>query len=115
MTFVVPEPDASTANAAPSHVPNPWDDIQQEIARQVIGQRAEYGRVALGILQAWVGFIIVLALSQMTLRTFDTGLHDGEFIAAITSTTASVVAFAYIVARFLFPDGGSQDATRPRQ
>lgn len=108
-----PPPPEAVTRAASGSV-DPWDDLQQGAAKQVIQHRDTYAKAALGILQAWVGFLIVVILTQMTLRTFGTGLHDGEFIATITSTTASIVAFTFIVARYLFPEGGSQEAMRKR-
>jgi hypothetical protein len=110
----VPTPDPGPDPEASPNAPDPWDDLQQQGARQIIGQRDVYARAALGILQAWVGFLMVVILSQITLRTFNSGLHDGEFIATITSTTASIIAFTFIVARYLFPEGGSQDGLRRR-
>lgn len=106
----VPEPDP-TPQAGYGTV-DPWDDIQQTGARQIIGQRDIYAKAALGILQAWVGFLMVIILAQMTLRTLGTGLHDSEFITTITTTTASIIAFTFIVARYLFPEGGSRDGLR---
>lgn len=110
----VPDPGAAPPARNDSASPNPWDELDQKGAQQVLDQREIYAKAALGILQAWVGFLMAVILTQITLRTFGTGLHDGEFIATITSTTASIIAFTFIVARYLFPEGGSQDAMKRR-
>jgi hypothetical protein len=79
-----------------------------------MSQRDVYAKAALGILQAWVGFLMVVILAQMTFRMTGGGLHDGEFITTITTTTASIIAFTFIVARYLFPEGGSNDAMQKK-
>ncbi len=53
--------------------------------------------------QLWVTFLISVTIFQMLLRIFGTGLHDGEFIAVVTTTTASVFGFWWLVGRYLFP------------
>ena len=53
--------------------------------------------------QLWVIFLISVTFVQLFLRIFERGLHDGEFIAVVTTTTASVFGFWWLVGRYLFP------------
>lgn len=75
---------------------------------QILTFREEYAKAALGILQAWVGFIIVIVLAQITLRTMGKGLEAEEFIAVVSTSTVAVLTMAWIIARFLFPQGGGK-------
>ena len=113
--IVVPDPGRPPSGEKALDANAAWSDIDMDNARQVMGQREVYAKAALGILQAWVGFLMVVIMAQITLRTLGTGLHDQEFIATITSTTASIIAFTFIVARYLFPEGGSTEALKSRR
>lgn len=112
--IVVPDPGAPPRQSE-TEANDPWADLDLDNARQVMGQRDVYAKAALGILQAWVGFLMVIILSQIVLRTMGTGLHDQEFIVTITTTTTSIIAFTFIVARYLFPEGGSNEALKTRR
>ena len=58
-------------------------------------------------MQAWVGFLIVLTMAQFLLKPLNYGLGQAEFIAVVTTTTASVFGFGFLVGNFYFPKGGS--------
>ncbi|RZJ42356.1 MAG: hypothetical protein EON87_14790 [Brevundimonas sp.] len=75
--------------------------------RQILDHRHRFSETSYGIMQAWVGFLIVLTLSQFSLKQYGFGLTSSEFIAVITTTTASVFGFGLLVGNFLFPKGGS--------
>lgn len=69
--------------------------------------RRTFSTVSFCIMQSWVGFIIVITIAQFSLSNLGIGLRQNEFIAVVTTTTASVFGFAYIVGKYLFPEGGS--------
>lgn len=75
--------------------------------RQILEHRERFAEIAYGIMQAWVGFLIVVVLAQISLRPLGLGLETGEFIAVVTSTTTAVFGFGFLVGNFLFPKGGS--------
>ncbi|TFW12121.1 hypothetical protein EGY25_08710 [Brevundimonas intermedia] len=75
---------------------------------QILEHRDRFSEISYGIMQAWVGFLIVLTLAQFSLKPLGMGLETPEFIAVITTTTASVFGFGLLVGNFLFPRGGSE-------
>lgn len=81
--------------------------LEGEEHRQILDHRHRFSEISYGIMQAWVGFLIVLTLSQFSLKPLGMGLESSEFIAVITTTTASVFGFGLLVGNFLFPKGGS--------
>ena len=48
-------------------------------------------------------FLMLVTLGQMALGHFGFGLGEPEFIAVVTTTTASVFGFGFIVGNYLFP------------
>lgn len=83
--------------------------LEGEEHRQILDHRHRFSEISYGIMQAWVGFLIVLTMAQFTLKGLGLGmgLDEAEFIAVITTTTASVFGFGLLVGNFLFPKGGS--------
>jgi len=66
-------------------------------------QRLDYAEKAYGLVQTWVGFLIVLVCAQFSLKGIGFGLDKEEFIAVILSLSASVFGFWLLVGRYLFP------------
>lgn len=81
--------------------------LEGEEHRQILDHRHRFSEISYGIMQAWVGFLIVLTMAQFSLKGMGMGLEQSEFIAVITTTTASVFGFGLLVGNFLFPKGGS--------
>lgn len=78
--------------------------IENRHREQEIEQRRVYAERAYGLTQTWVGFIIVVTSVQFALSVMDMGrLTPNEFIAVLTSTTASILGFWALVGRGLFP------------
>ena len=65
--------------------------------------RLDYAQKAYGLVQAWVGFVIVLVSAQFGLKGFGYALGREEFIAVVVSLSASVFGFWALVGRYLFP------------
>lgn len=65
-------------------------------------QRRDYYYKSHGIIQSWIGFLIVLIISQFTLKPMGYSLATEEFIAVVVSLTGSVFGFWYLVGRYLF-------------
>lgn len=57
---------------------------------------------AVGIVQTWVGFIIVITIAQMILPSIGLGLQPEEFIAVVTTTTASIIGIWIVIGKGLF-------------
>lgn len=83
-------------------------DLQER--KDDLDNRRNFSSISLGIMQSWVGFIIVLTLAQFILKPIGLGLESSEFIAVVTSTTAAVFGFGLLVGNYLFPLGGSNRA-----
>lgn len=82
-------------------------ELEGEEHRQVLDHRNRFAEISYGIMQAWVGFLIVLTIMQFALKPLGLGLTPAEFIAVLTTTTAAVFGFGLLVGNFLFPQGGS--------
>jgi len=77
--------------------------ITNDLRQQDMEQRREYAERAYSLTQTWVGFLIVVTLTQMTLTALEIGrLSASEFIAVITTTTATILGFWALVGRGLF-------------
>jgi hypothetical protein len=74
---------------------------------QILAHRERFAEISYGIMQAWVGFLIVLTVAQFSLKKTGMGLEAAEFITVVTTTTAAVFGFGLLVGKFLFPTGGS--------
>ncbi len=78
--------------------------IENRLREQELEQRNTYAERAYGLTQTWVGFIIVVTSVQFALAVMDFGrLTPTEFVAVLTSTTASILGFWALVGRGLFP------------
>ena len=75
---------------------------------QILGHRDRFAEISYGIMQAWVGFLMVLTFAQVCLKPLKLGLETAEFIAVVTTTTAAVFGFGLLVGNVLFPKGGSE-------
>jgi cytosine/uracil/thiamine/allantoin permease len=76
--------------------------LANQSTEQDIKQRQKFADSAYKITFIWTVFIIGISTGQLTARFWDKGLHDSEFIAVLTTTTASVFGFWYLVGRYLF-------------
>lgn len=65
--------------------------------------KRSYFSVTRKITRYWVCFIILASASQFVARWFNQGWEAPEFIALITTTTATLVGFWAIVGAYLFP------------
>lgn len=76
---------------------------------QNINERKKYASNSSRLAICWAAFLIIVVIAQFVARWFGSGLHSEEFIAVVTTTTASVFGFWYLVGRYLFPKEGSGD------
>jgi cytosine/uracil/thiamine/allantoin permease len=74
---------------------------------QYIRERRRYAIAAYRVTRSWVCFLITISVLQLGARMFGRGLETAEFIAVVTSTTASVFGFWWLVGRYLFATGVS--------
>lgn len=76
--------------------------LLNESLEQDIAERRLYAQKAYDITQSWVGFLIVLTISQISLAPLGMKLSDATFIVVFTTTTASIFGFWILVGRYLF-------------
>lgn len=77
--------------------------LDNDLREQDLNQRQEYAERAYALTQTWVGFLIVVTLTQITLAALEIGhLTAPEFIAVLTTTTATILGFWALVGRGLF-------------
>jgi len=76
--------------------------LELDSYKQDMTERKCFADRAYGITQTWVGFMIVITIAQMLLKSIDMGLSENEFIVVFTTTTASVFGFWVLVGRYLF-------------
>lgn len=76
--------------------------LQNDSDSQDMGERIRYANHAYGVTQAWIGFLIVLTIAQLSLKPLSLGLSDTAFITVFTTTTASVFGFWLLVGNYLF-------------
>ena len=70
---------------------------------QNIIERRRFGVRAYRMAQTWVSFLMIVVFAQLVLGIFNCGLTEKEFITVVTTTTASVFGFWWLVGRYLFP------------
>lgn len=94
---------------------NPIDrptDLNEVILRerlQDMGERIIFADRAFLLAFLWVVFLIALPILQMFFSIWGKGLTDIQFSTVITTTTASVFGFWYLVGRYLFPNSGERN------
>jgi cytosine/uracil/thiamine/allantoin permease len=99
-----PEKEAKREFSDPDNHKKNLSNIQ---IAQNIEERKKYGKYSSRLAIAWMVFLIIVVIAQFVASLFGVGLHPEEFIAVVTTTTASVFGFWYLVGRYLFPkDGG---------
>lgn len=76
--------------------------LKNDSDEQDMGERKRYATHAYSITQAWVGFLIVVTIAQMALKPWEMNLETAEYIAFVTTTTASVFGFWLLVGNYLF-------------
>ncbi|SUS04739.1 hypothetical protein DF3PA_70161 [Candidatus Defluviicoccus seviourii] len=76
--------------------------LSNDSDEQDMGERLRYADHAYGITQAWVGFLIVLTITQISLKPLKMGLETTEFVTVFTTTTASIFGFWLLVGNYLF-------------
>jgi len=72
--------------------------------QQDMGERIKFSERAFDLVNKWTCFIFTLTLVQMICSFWNKGLTNTEFVAIVTSTTATVFGLPYFVGRYLFPD-----------
>jgi hypothetical protein len=81
---------------------NQWRFLQNASFKDDNQQRKDYYKKSHAIIQAWIGFLMVLIFSQFLLRPFGYSLEKEEFIAVVVSLSGSVFGFWYLVGQYLF-------------
>ena len=76
--------------------------LANESDQQDMQERIRYANNAYGITQAWIGFLMVITVAQITLKPLGLGLDPTVFIAVFTTTTAAVFGFWLLVGQYLF-------------
>ena len=77
--------------------------LENHSYKQDIKERKAFADRAYGITQTWIGFLIVITISQFILgKSKDFGLTELEFNVVFTTTTASVFGFWLLVGKYLF-------------
>lgn len=71
--------------------------------------KRHYFRLTHKITGRWACFIMVAVVAQYALNAFGRGLSEASFIALITTTTATLLGFWYLIGRYLFPGNGKTD------
>lgn len=87
---------------------NPDDRLKHlhnESFSQDIEERRKFAKRSFWLTCVWVGFIMVCTLAQFGLNFFGKGLDSAQFIAILTTTSASVFGFWLLVGRYLFGAG----------
>lgn len=82
--------------------------IQNDSDQQDVFERKRYASHAYSITQAWIGFLIVVTIAQMALAPFGMSLKTAEYVAFVTTTTASVFGFWLLVGNYLFSRRGEK-------
>ena len=97
----------------PVNNPTDLNDVMMRERMQDMDERIIFADRAFLIAILWVIFLICLPILQSVLSFWKFGLTDAQFITVITTTTASVFGFWYLVGRYLFPQpGGGRSAER---
>jgi amino acid permease len=86
---------------------------QTEGQKQDIQERKKYAQLFFYLSCAWLVAIVVIIMLQGFGAFWKTPfkLSDSIVLAMIGSTTANVLGILYIVAKYLFPNRGSDDNT----
>jgi hypothetical protein len=85
-------------------------DLNEQILRervQDMGERIIFADRAFLLALIWVVFLVILPVLQLIFSIWGKGLSDVQFSTVITTTTASVFGFWYLVGRYLFPNNGT--------
>jgi hypothetical protein len=88
---------------------------QTEGQKQDIKERKKYAQLFFYLSCAWlVAIVAILMLQGFGFSFWKAPFHlsDSIVLAMIGSTTANVLGILYIVAKYLFPNRGSDDDTR---
>lgn len=73
-------------------------DLEQDIK-----ERRKFADRSFKLTCLWVGFIVLSTIAQFILNAIGRGLPGPDFIALITTTSATVFGFWLLVGRYLFP------------
>lgn len=88
-----------------------FDNLEARGQTQDLNERRTYSARAYWITMVWLSFIIYVTVMQQLMSIDNNGLKTPEFIAIITTTIASMLAFWWLVGRDLFkgPDKPPKD------
>ncbi len=70
---------------------------------QDINERRKFASRSFRLTYVWIIFIILSTITQFVLNAIGRGLPVPDFIALITTTSATVFGFWLLVGRYLFP------------
>lgn len=74
---------------------------------QDMDERKLYADRAFAITLVWVFFLVGITVAQFFKGVF--GLSDAQFVTVVTTTTASVFGFMFLVGRYLHRQNGEND------
>lgn len=69
--------------------------------QQDMGERILFADRAFLVTLVWVLFLVALTFLQMVFSIWGHGLSDSQFVTVVTTTTASVFGFWYLVGKYL--------------
>lgn len=94
--------------AHPIDKPTDLNGIILRERMQDMGERIVFADRAFFLTFIWVVFLVCLPFIQMIFSIWNKGLTDPQFVTVVSTTTASVFGFWYLVGRYLFPDSKSK-------
>ena len=84
--------------------------------RQDMSERLIFADRAFLVTLLWMGFLAALTLIQIIVSFWDSGLSDVQFGAVVTTTSASVFGYWYLVGKYLHrgaqPDNSPTTSSR---
>ena len=102
------DPDPTPQEEADQDFEDPERTRRRLANRQLaqdIEERQRFSRYAYRITIGWIAFLFLLTAAELTAGFFGGGLASEEFIALVTTTTASVFGFWWLVGKYLFDRG----------
>jgi hypothetical protein len=81
---------------------------------QDINERRKFASRSFRLTYVWIIFIILSTITQFILNAIGRGLPVPDFIALITTTSATVFGFWLLVGRYLFPSAAVKQPPPPK-
>lgn len=79
---------------------------------QDINERRKFASRSFRLTYVWIIFIIISTIAQFVLNAMHRGLPVPDFIALITTTSATVFGFWLLVGRYLFPSSPGKEVPK---